>query len=76
MIDSQSLHFSVHHVHLDPRSLLGLTTLVAAFLNSSKRGFYAVTGLRGPRVLTVTSMVPDKEEWWQHALDLLIQPLR
>ena len=28
---------SVYH---DPRSLLGLTTLVAAFLNSGKRGSY------------------------------------
>ena len=26
---------------LDPWSLLGLTTLVAAFLNSSKRGYHA-----------------------------------
>ena len=28
-------------VQLDPRSLLGLTTLVAVFLDSSKRGSYA-----------------------------------
>ena len=36
---------SLPSVHLDHRSLLGLTTLVAAFLNSSKCGSYAWYGL-------------------------------
>ena len=42
-ISVRSLVFSLQSspVHLDPRSLLGLTTLVAAFLNSSKCGSYA-----------------------------------
>ena len=45
-------------VHLDLWPLLGLTTLVAALINSSKCGSYmhgTVAGLRGPQVLIVTS---------------------
>ena len=45
-------------VHLDLRPLLGLTTLVAALINSSKRGSYmhgTVACLWGPQVLTLTS---------------------
>ena len=63
-------------VHLDPGSLLGLTTLVAAF--SSKHGSYAWYCSWSPgtpssdRDITIS----DMEECWQHALDLLIQPLR
>ena len=40
-------------VYLDPQSLLGLTTLIAAFLNSSKHDHHmhgTVANLRGPRV--------------------------
>ena len=43
-------------VHLDPRLLVGLTTLVAAFLNSSKHSKVAVISKHEQlRVLTVTS---------------------
>ena len=65
-------------VHLDPRSLVGLTTLVAAFLNSSKRGSYAwyCSWSPGTPSSDCDIMIPDKEECCQHALDLLIQPLR
>ena len=48
-------------VHLNPRLLVGLTTLVVAFLNSSKRSKVAVisngtvAGFCELRVLTVTS---------------------
>ena len=43
-------------VHLDPRSFLGLTTLVAALTVVSVAPMHGtVAGLRGPRVLTVTS---------------------
>ena len=41
-------------VHLDPWSLLGLTTLVAAVVSVAPM-HGTVTGLRGPQVLTVTS---------------------
>ena len=40
-LDGSIFAQSLPSVHLDPRSLLGLTTLVAAFLSSSKRGSYA-----------------------------------
>ena len=65
-------------VHLDPRSLVGLITLVAAFLNSSKRGSYAwyCSWSLGTPSSDCDIMIPNKEECWQHALDLLIQPLR
>ena len=64
-------------VQLDPRSLLGLTTLVAPFLNSSKRGSYAwyYSWSLGTSSFYCDIMIPDKEECWQHALDLLVQPL-
>ena len=65
-------------VHLNPWLFLGLTTLVAAFLNSSKRGSYAwyCSWSPGTHSSDCDVMIPDKEECWQHALDLLIQPLR
>ena len=56
------------YVHLDPRSLLGLTILVAAFLNSSSEyGSYAwyCSKSLGTRVLTAVCdiiMISDKEE--------------
>ena len=58
-------------VHLDPRSLLGLTTLVTAFLNSSKRGSYVWYCSWSPGTPSSDRdvMIPDKEEC-QHALDL------
>ena len=64
-------------VHLDPRSLLGLTNLVAAFLNSSKHGSYAWYCSWSPETPSSDHdiTIPDKEECWQHALDLLMQPL-
>ena len=57
---------------------LGHTTLVAAFLNSSKRGSYVWYCSWSPGTPSSDRdiMIPDKEECWQHALDLLIQPLR
>ena len=58
-------------MHLDPWSLLGLTTLVAAFLSSSKYGSYAWYGLVSGDIV-----MPDKEEYWQHALDFLTQPVQ
>ena len=64
-------------VHLNPRSLLGLTTLVAAFLNSSKCGSYGWYRSWSPGTLSSDrNMIPDKEECWQHALGLFIQLLR
>ena len=46
-------------VQLDPRSLLGLTTLELAFLNltivSVAPMYGTVAGLQGPRILTGTS---------------------
>ena len=64
-------------VHLSPRSLLGFTTLVAAFLNSSIDGSYAwyCSWSLGTPSFDRDIMMPDKEECWRHALDLLIQPL-
>ena len=61
-------------VHLDPRSLLILTNLVAAFLNCSKHGFYAWYCGWSPGTPSSDRdiMISDKEEYWQHALDLLI----
>ena len=66
-------------VHLDPRSLVGLVTLVAAAFPSvvSMALMHGtVAGLRGTHSSDCDIMIPDKEECWQHALDLLIQPPR
>ena len=54
-------------VHLNPRSLLGLTTLVAAFLNNRKRGSYAWYCSWSPGTTSSDRdiMIPDKEECWQ-----------
>ena len=51
-------------VHLDPQSLVGLTTLVTAFLNSSKRGSYAwyCSWSLGTHSSDSDIMRPDKEE--------------
>ena len=64
-------------VHLYPRSLLGLTTLVKVFLNSSKCGSYAwyCSWSLGTMGSDRDIMIPDKEECWQLVLELLIQPL-
>ena len=64
--------------HFDPRSLVSLTTSVAAFLNRSKRGSYAwyCSWSPGTPSSDCDIMIPDKEERWQYALDLFIQPLR
>ena len=54
-------------VHLDPRSPLGLTTLVAAFLDSSKHASYAWYCSWSPGSKSSDrDMIPDKEECWQH----------
>ena len=55
-------------VHLDSRSLLGLTTWVAAFVNSSKRGSYAwyCSWSPGTTGSDLYIMISDKEECSQH----------